>query len=81
MPATFTQEEQDKIDAWVNAIRSLARQHRVAHRSDVSMAIKIIRRTLVTESLLSQVLKSTEYALTAGIPKEELLAIRTLIFD
>ena len=81
MPATFTQEEQDKLDAWVNAIRSLARQYRVAHREDTSLAIKFVRRTMVTESISSMVSKSVAFAKSAGIPEEELAAIRTLIFD
>lgn len=81
MPATFTQEEQDKLDAWVSAIRTLARQHRVAHREEVSLAIKFVRRTLVTESISSMVSKSAAYAKSAGIPSDEIVAIRTLIFD
>lgn len=81
MPATFTQEEQDKLDAWVSAIRTLARQHRVAHREEVSLAIKFVRRTLVTESIPSMVSKSAEYAKSAGIPSDEIVAIRTLIFS
>lgn len=81
MPATLTPEEQQKVDAWVNAVRALARQHGVAHRPGVTYAVKSARRLLVTEPLTQMIYLSSRNAQSAGIPEEELLAIRTLIFS
>ena len=80
MPATLTPEEQQKVDAWVYAVRTLARQHGCAHREGVNFAVKSARRLLVTESLSTMIYLSSRNAQSAGIPEEELLAIRTLIF-
>ena len=80
MPATYTVEEQIKLDAWVNAIRTLARQHGVSHRIHISEAVKTARKTLATQTLANQVQESSRMAIVGGIPAEEMVAIRTLIF-
>lgn len=81
---TFTYdigEWADKLDAWCIAIRNLARAHGVAHRLHINYAIKEIRKpATVTYSPHKRVDESFLLAVEGGIPEEELLAIRTLIF-
>lgn len=80
MPATLTPEEQVKVDAWVLAVRQLARQHRCAHLGMITYAVKVARRTLVSETIPTIIGLSSRHAQSAGIPEEELNAVRALLF-
>ena len=79
-----TPEEQAKCDAWVAAIRQLARIHNVAHKQAINSAIKAARvettlaATLVT--LPGYAHGSTYYAIEAGIPEDEVRGVRALIY-
>lgn len=81
---TFTYDPDgwpEKLDAWVLAIRNLARDHRVAHRIYIGDAIKEIRKpATATYSPHKRIEESFRMAVAGGIPEEELLAIRALIF-
>ena len=71
----------DKLDAWCIAIRNLARAHGVAHRLYIGDAIKEIRKPATTTwQPTKRIDESFRMAVAGGIPEEELLAIRTLIF-
>lgn len=65
-------EELARAHAWVSAIRGLARQHRCAHKLELSHAIRVART--------GNVPMATQFAMQAGIPNEELVALSTLIF-
>lgn len=80
MPLELTPADEQKVDAWVCAIRSLARTHHVAHRSDVGHAIKAARKRAGVVSLTEAVKASLLTARAAGIPEEELESVRALIF-
>lgn len=71
-----------KVDAWVLAIRNLSRDHKVAHHPSIGLAVKEARK--VTASATWQpthlIDKSYRLAVEAGIPPEDLLAVRALIF-
>lgn len=73
----------EKIDAWVNAIRLLARQNKVSHRTTVGDAIKEARKTLMVNDQLMGVglEKSLKLAIQAGIPENEIRAVYALIFQ
>lgn len=74
-------EMQAKLDAWINSIRGLARQHGVAHRSEVSQAVKDLRMVTSKPVILDIIVRSSTFTLIdAGIPEDELIAVRTLIF-
>jgi hypothetical protein len=74
-------EYAQKLDAWVNAIRNLARAHGVAHRVRINDAVKEIRKPItVSSSGLGRVDNSLKLAVQGGIPEEELRAIHALIF-
>lgn len=74
-------EMQVKLDAWVSSIRGLARQHGVAHRTEIGRAVKEVNlarsKPVLLETVLNFSLAKAEYA---GIPEDELIAVRTLIF-
>lgn len=70
-----------KLDAWIAAIRNLARQHQVAHHTNIARAAKDLRLAHTKPSVAPLVLKSSfEMVAEAGVPRDELSAIRTLIF-
>lgn len=62
-----------KADAWVSAIRGLARIHRCAHTLQISHALKVART--------GNIKMATQFAVEAGIPAEELKSVETLIFN
>lgn len=65
-------KEVAKADAWVSAIRGLARIHRCAHTIEISHAVKVART--------GNIPMATKFAIDAGIPAEELKSVETLIF-
>lgn len=74
-------EMQAKLDAWINSIRGLARQHGVAHRPAIGRAVKDLRLATSKPVILEVVVRSSvESCAEAGIPKDELISVRTLIF-
>lgn len=74
-------EMQAKLDAWVNSIRALARTHGVAHRPTIGRVVKDLRLATSKPVILDIVLRSSiESCADVGIPKDELIAVRTLIF-
>lgn len=76
-----TDEWAAKLDAWVLAIRNLARIHKVAHRVYINDAVKEVRKPVTLNwTPMKRVDESFRMAVTGGIPEEELLAVRTLIF-
>jgi hypothetical protein len=80
MPKQLTHEQDERIDAWVCAIRNMARSHGVAHKASFSKAVAAARKRLSTESFPDLVRMSFTHAVSAGIPEEELIAVRTLLF-
>ncbi len=78
---TWNPEYVQKLDAWANTIRNLARAHGVAHRVAINDAVKEIRKPVgVTADPLARLDKSFKLAVQGGIPEEELRAVYTLIF-
>lgn len=74
-------EARDKIDAWVSSIRGLARIHRCAHTLAFSRAVKDARPLVFTlQRARESVAASMRECVNAGIPEEELVSIRTLLF-
>lgn len=73
-------EMQAKLDAWVNSIRGLARQHGVAHRTEIGRVVKDLRMARTPPVLEMLVRSSVFTCIDAGIPEDELIAVRTLIF-
>lgn len=71
----LTPDEQARIDAWVNAIRGLARQYSVAHRAEIGMAIKLARKSPVPGNHLVHT-----FCKQGGIPEDVLTAVHMLIF-
>ena len=72
MAYTPTPEEQAKLDAFVAALRGLARTNSCAHRLSFSHAIKAAR--------VWDFAAAARFAHTAGIPDEQVTAVYTLIF-
>lgn len=68
----LTDDEIARRDAFVVAIRELARQHNVAHRTAVGDAIKAARDYKLPVAM--------KHASNAGIPQDALVSIHTLIF-
>lgn len=80
MPTILSPEEQTRLDAWVGAIRQLARDHNVAHKKAFTLAITSARLKTATSTVDFIVNASAGYCVEAGIPEEQLVAVRTMIF-
>lgn len=75
------EEARAKLDAWVSSIRGLARIHRCAHTLTFSQAVKLARPLHLSLHHANQAaIASMRSCIEAGIPEEELVAIRTLLF-
>lgn len=68
----LTDEEIARRDAFVVAIRELARQHNVAHRTGIKVSIESAR--------IYKLDLAVNAARDAGIPHDALISVRTLIF-
>lgn len=80
MPKQLTPEQDERIDAWVCAIRNMARSHGVAHKASFSKSVAVTRKRMATETFPALLQMSFTHAVSAGIPEEELIAVRTLLF-
>lgn len=72
---------EEKRDALVAAIRSLARSHGVAHRVFVNDAVKLLKRIQSETSLALQWPRILNDAGDGGVPIDELRAVYTMLFQ
>jgi len=61
-----------QVDAFASALRTLARQHKVAHNPRLTMAVK--------DAKIGNIHLAYLRGIEIGIPEDTLMSVRTLIF-